>query len=108
MNSIAAFAMGLASRDEPARVFDWEKAEAILTERGWPDAEAGLAENLEWTAGCIVQNGAPHLDSYTYLASTWATPVLIIDGEEIECWRMQDGIWWGAHTKWPSKSKPVS
>ena len=47
-------------------------------------------------------------DSYTYLASTWATPQLDIDGEIIDCYKMQsetDG--WDSGTFWPDSAKDI-
>ena len=66
--------------DGAGKVFDWNRAERILAERGWPDAMAGLSEDWSATSGCIARDGAPCWDDYCYLASKWATPVLVIDG----------------------------
>jgi len=84
-------------------VFDWDKARQILEARGWPDAEAGLSSDWGCTGGQIVKDGKPYHDSYTYLASIWATPSLLIEGEEIECWVWEDECphGWGSSTKWP-------
>ena len=65
------------------KVFDWDKAAQIIKEKNPEYAEAGLFEDLEYTCGLIYKNEKPVYDSYTYLASTWATPVLkILRGEQ--------------------------
>ena len=104
METTSAWALGDANRGKEQLVFDWDKARAIITERQPYEAIAGLSGDMEWTAGPIWQDGAPvpRENTYTYLASTWATPVIVVDGEEIDCWRMElDTPGWGAHTYWP-------
>lgn len=95
MNSFEAFIMGEMNRDKTERVFDWDKALKILKEKKAKHAWAGLANDMEYTAGRILVEGKPVTDSYTYLASTWATPVIVItenkddgylDSDMIECW----------------------
>lgn len=66
--------------------FDWEKAKAILLEKRPLKAKAGLSQDLEWTAGYVWKKGKPFVGSYKFLSSNWAIPVLVIDGEEIDCW----------------------
>ncbi len=107
MDSISAFGMGQAARAAGAKVkvFDWDKAAQILRDEGYQNAEAGLQSDLEWTGGAILTNGRPNFESYTYLASVWATPVLIVNGEEIECWRFEeDSPKWDSSTKWPDSA----
>ena len=65
------------------KVFDWIKAKAIISERGWAKAKAGLAEDWGCTHDCIFKNGE-YVESHAYLHSFWATPVLVsFDEEEI-------------------------
>lgn len=94
MDSFAAMAMGMANRGQPLMVFDWEKAALLIRERQPQVASAGLAQDWEWTGGVIYQNNAPVPadETYVYLASTWATPELSLDGEIIECYRMRDAV----------------
>lgn len=103
MDTISAFIRGTANRGQRIRVFDWAKALQILNEKKPDSAGAGLSSDLEWTGGTIWLEGKPYYDGYTFLASNWAIPVLIIDGEEIECWVYKDeSPGWDAKSKWPN------
>lgn len=105
MRMAMAFAMGEAHRFDPLMVFDWHKAARVLTERNPDEALAGLQDDYEYTAGTIWRDGMPVRNEYTYLASTWAKPMLIIGDEEIECWRYKDEVPdWGSGTKWPQSA----
>lgn len=95
------------ANNDPMRVFDWNKAAQILKERNPEVAEAGLSDDLEWTSGIIWYNHEPIMDDYTFLASCWAVPVLIIDDVEIECWVYMDDVIWNADTKWPDSAIEV-
>ena len=53
------------------------------------------------TSGLIYAEGK-YYDGYVYGSSVWATPIVDVDGEEIECWTYkQTGegsgkpSWWG-------------
>jgi hypothetical protein len=93
MDSMLAFAMGEANRGKPSMVFDWDKAARIIKSYGAKEASAGLSGDWEYTGGPILRDGqpVPADDTYTFLASTWATPELEVDGETIDCWRYQTG-----------------
>ncbi|MEM9223514.1 MAG: hypothetical protein AAGB11_14095 [Pseudomonadota bacterium] len=69
------------------RCFDWDRAARLIVERGAQTAAAGLAEDWASTSGAILRDGKPipEDETYVYLQSTWATPTLIVDDEEIEC-----------------------
>jgi len=108
MESGEAFAMGRANRGKPLMVFDWDKAARLIVKKGADEAEAGLTSDWEWTGGLIFRKGLPDKESYTYLASTWATPQLLIDGEYIDCFKMQSETPnWGAETKWPDSALEI-
>jgi hypothetical protein len=127
MDTLSAFAMGAANRGKPLKVFDWNKAAKILRERGVKDADAGLEGDYDYTRGSILKNGKPVAaeDTYTYLASTWATPTLIIGEDEIPCWRYrnkkqpnperpndpapteEDENDWNASTYWPKSARAI-
>lgn len=72
---------------ETYRSFDWEKAARIIKEKKPIVAEAGLAEDWYWTGGTIWENDGP-VYGQPYTSSYWATPVLVCDGEQQECWTM--------------------
>ena len=103
--------MGEASQDSPLMVFDWHKAARIIKERQPQNASAGLSGDWEWTGGTIWGNGkpVPESDTYTYLASTWATPEIMIDGETMDCFVMQDEAPedWDAATYWPESARAL-
>lgn len=68
---------------------DWHKARAICEEAiaKNPDVtiRAGLVEDWKWTSGVIYENGE-YVYNYVFGYSDWATPIVDVDGEEIECW----------------------
>lgn len=104
MDTQLAFLMGKMARNEPSMVFDWIEAAKLIRDHQPRVASAGLAGDWEWTGGTIYENGAPVLaeDTYTYLASTWATPELSLDGDCIDCWvYASETPGWDASTYWP-------
>ena len=110
MDTIMAYANGQANRGKHLMVFDWDMAARLIKERNAQDASAGLSGDWDWTGGCILADGkpVPRDDTYTYLASTWATPELELDDEIIDCWRYQkDTDKWDAHTYWPESARKI-
>ena len=109
MDTLSAMALSAAAaaRNERQRVFDWNRAAKILAERKPAEASAGLQQDMGWTGGVVWSDGKPHYDDYTYLWSNWATPILVIDDEEIECWCYVDERGWNADTKWPDSALEV-
>ena len=110
MDTMAAFMMGAANRGKEQMVFDWDKAAEIIRERKPRWAEAGLKGDFENTGGLIYDEGHPVTDDYTYLASTWARPVIRLGEcedadeyyEDIPCFKMQHEVpEWNDKTKWP-------
>ena len=107
MDTMRAFMMGEANRGKDMMVFDWAKAAELIKEHKASDAAAGLEGDWEWTGGSILSDGkpVPEEDTYVYLASTWATPQLEIDGEYFDCYRMESELPdWDAHTYWPPEA----
>lgn len=105
MDTLSAFSMGRANRGRPLMVFDWEKAARLIKESGAQSAEAGLTGDWGYTGGPILDGGkpVPREDTGAYLASTWATPCVFIDGDYHECFRMQsDTPGWDRDTYWPA------
>ena len=111
MDTLAAFAMGMANKDKELMVFDWDKAANIIKDRKPHLVVAGLAEDMEYTSGVIYENGKvlSGNETYTYLSSTWAIPTLVIDNhEEIECYKMKSGTPnWDSDTYWPQSSLDI-
>lgn len=114
MDTLSAFEIGKANRDKPLMVFDWNKAAQIIKDRKPAAASAGLQSDWEWTGGEIYSDGkpTPREDTYVYLASTWATPELDIDGEIIDCFVMESEVppeWTGdpAHVYWPASALKI-
>ena len=62
---------------------------------------------MECTAGTIYRDGQPIGDEYTYLASNWAIPVLVINGQEHECWVEKSVTEWDESTKWPKSALDI-
>lgn len=119
MDSMSAFAMGQANRGKPLKVFDWNKAATLIKKYGATNARAGLERDWGYTGGTILTDGKPVIDDYTYLASTWATPQIEINDEEIDCYIMEDKVpeeWFEsikgrdknhAHIKWPKSALDI-
>ena len=110
MDTIKAYVMAQANKDKESMVFDWVKAAQIIKERGAKTASAGLSGDWEWTGGRILADGKPVLkdDTYTYLASNWATPELEVDGEIIDCYRMaSETPGWGSGSYWPDEALAI-
>ena len=112
MDSISAFARGMAARaaGSPLMVFDWDKAARRIKESGATHASAGLAGDWEWTGGEILRDGKPvdKGDTYTYLASIWATPELELDGVREDCWLLADKTpGWTSETYWPESALTI-
>ena len=110
MDTVMGAMLGFANRGKEPRVFDWAKAARYIVEHGVKDARAGLSSDMEYTAGEILRDGAPvpQDDTYTYLASNWAEPVMEIDGEEVPCWSWQHEVPdYGAKTYWPAEALAI-
>jgi hypothetical protein len=95
--------------------FDWDRAAEIIKTMlpTHPNlvAEAGLQGDWEYTGGVIFENGKPTNDPYTFLASHWAPPTLIIsvDGDEIleEVCATASSKRFDCETKWDNKSLKI-
>lgn len=108
MDTLSAFAMGEAHRNDPLMVFDWNKAAEIIRDTQPKEAFAGLDSDFEYTAGYIWRDGKPVKDDYTYLASVWAEPLLVADNVVYKCWKFFDDTpGWGSATKWPDSALEI-
>lgn len=114
MDTASAFMMGAMNRGKETMVFDWDKAARIIKERNIKDAWAGLDGDMEWTGGVIFKNGEIVDNDYTFLASTWATPILVLPHDEqlcsvenIPCYIMEHETAWNSDTKWPQSARDI-
>jgi hypothetical protein len=110
MDTLQAYMNNLAAGDRELKVFDWEQAARIIRDEKPQTASAGLADDWEWTGGDIYRGGqpVPQEDTYTFLASTWATPELDVDGDVRPCWRLQSATpGWDSKTYWPPEALAV-
>ena len=102
-----------AAAGSPQKKFDWDKAALIIKEKliQNPDlvAEAGLPGDWKYTGGVIFEEGKPTNDSYTYLSSNRATPILTIqddkgNDDEIECYTDDVNSRFNEKSKWDEVS----
>ena len=110
MDTMSAFIRGRATEGKELMVFDWEKAALLIKTKGAKNASAGLQGDWEWTGGDILRDGnpIPEEKTYVYLASTWATPEIEIDGETIACYRMEkETPGWDSGTYWPEEALKI-
>lgn len=108
MKTNMAFMMGEINRKKELMIFDWDRAAMRIAEERPESASAGLSDDWEWTGGEIYRNGDPMKDEYTFLASTWATPELEMDGNFEQCYRMKSEVpEWDSDTKWPESALKI-
>lgn len=109
MDTMQAFVMGQLAAGNELMVFDWDEAARRIVKSGAKNASAGLSGDWEWTGGDILRDGKllSSDESYTYLASVWATPELDIDGDISPCFRMRSGTEWDADTRWPESALAI-
>lgn len=67
------------------KYMDWNKVKEIIETHPNSVIYAGLQEDWNNTSGLIFAKG-DYYNGYVYAASVWATPIVDVDGEEIECW----------------------
>lgn len=84
------------------KYMDWKKVQKIVDEHPDSVIYAGLMEDWNNTSGVIFAKGKYYDGSWVYGCSTWATPIVDVDGEEFECWtydKTEEGSgmpeWWG-------------
>jgi len=108
MDGMSAFALGGANSGKEQMVFDWDRAAQLIKDTKPEVASAGLESDWEWTGGEIWRDGksVPKDETDVYLASTWATPELDMDGVVIPCYKMQSEVPdWDSDTYWPESAK---
>ena len=108
MNTLKALVMGQINRGNELMVFDWDRAARRIIEVHPKSAWAGLSGDWGWTGGEIYCDGKPIKSEYTFLASTWATPELEMDGNIEPCYRMEsEAPGWGSDTMWPESALKI-
>lgn len=107
MDTESAFMNGMMNQHRTQMVFDWIKAAQIIRDEKPSHVGAGLAGDWEWTGGTIWSDGEVDEESYTYLASTWATPQIKVDGVLRPCFVMADETTWNSDTKWPDEALAI-
>lgn len=87
------------------KYMDWQKVQKVVDEHPNSVIHAGLMEDWNNTSGLIFAKGK-YYDGYVYGCSRWATPIVDVDGEEIECWTHEETVegshkpaWWGKGQK---------
>ena len=78
------------------KMLDFDKALEIIKENEGKEIRIGLAEDWYYTSGKVEADGRISYDEYESggslcLVSRWATPVVVVDDEVIECWKDDDG-----------------
>ncbi len=111
MNTGIAFwrAQPAHASNSKIKVFDWNKAAFLIKVQKTKIASAGLEDDWEWTGG-IIFDGRPLLagESYTFLASNHATPQIVIDDVEYDCWCYQsEHPEWHSGTRWPQSALDI-
>ena len=83
------------------KFMDWKKVQEIVDTHPNSVIYAGLMEDWNNTSGLIFAKGR-YYDGDVFGCSTWATPIVDVDGEEIECWTYEESKegshkpnWWG-------------
>lgn len=108
MKGYTDFAMGFMGPEAVAtkpigktKYMDWQKVQQIVRENSDSVIYAGLQEDWNNTSGLIYAKGK-YYNGYVYGQSVWATPIVDVDGTEIECWTYEDPHegcnkprWWG-------------
>jgi len=110
MNTLDAFARGEVNRGKEEMVFDWDEAARRIAATKPKVASAGLAQDWDWTGGDIYRDGKPVNadDTYVFLASTWATPELDMDGVVQSCFKMESETpGWTSSTYWPESALAI-
>lgn len=90
------------------KYMDWSKAEQICKEHPNSVIYAGLQEDWGYTSGKIFDHGEYFNGGDLYDQSKWATPILDVDGKEIECWTKEPHEHTGIPEDWGEGAKVKS
>ena len=99
MKGYTDFAMGFLGASAVAtktigamKFMDWNKVKEVVESNPNSIIYAGLMEDWNNTSGLIYAKGK-YYNGYVYGCSNWATPIVDVDGEEIECWTNNETEW---------------
>lgn len=112
MKGYTSFSMGFlgpaAVATKPigrTKYMDWSKVQKVVDENPNSVIYVGLREDWNNTSGLIFARGE-YYNGYVYGCSNWATPIVDVDGKEIECWTYEPTKedsgkpdWWGNGNK---------
>lgn len=100
--------MARASGVKHFKVFDWGRAARRIKEVNPRTAEAGLLEDWYNTSDFIWREGELVVDADACLASVWATPILVLDGKDEDCWRLtSEHPGSGGGKPWPTEALAI-
>ena len=91
-------------------VFDWEKAAEVLRERQPVAASVSFIGKHERTEPVLIyRDGEPTPDPRTFCPyDAFDKPTLLIDGDEIECFRLENTITtWAIDEYWPESARRI-
>lgn len=72
------------AKPEKINTLDWDKVARIIIERDANSVDAALYEDMSATRGYIYHMGRVVFNNDACVSSTWATPVIYVDGYEIK------------------------
>ena len=106
MKGYTDFAMGFLGANAVAtkpigamKFMDWNKVKEVVESHPNSIIYAGLMEDWNNTSGLIYAKGK-YYNGYVYGCSNWATPIVDVDGEEIECWTNNETEWGSNKPSW--------
>lgn len=106
MKGYTDFAMGFLGASVVAtkpigamKFMDWNKVKEVVESHPNSIIYAGLMEDWNNTSGLIYAKGK-YYNGYVYGCSNWATPIVDVDGEEIECWTNNETEWGSDKHSW--------
>lgn len=113
MKGYTDFAMGFLGAGAVAtkpigamKYMDWKKVQQIVDENPNAVIYAGLQEDWNNTSGLIFAKGE-YYRGYVFGCSSWATPIVDVDGEEIECWTYEPTEEGSSRPTWWGNGKPL-
>lgn len=66
--------------------YDWKRLQELLDDETIVDLGAGMAEDISWTYDTVTQEAIDEKSIAGIDGSGWATPVVIIDGKQEDCY----------------------